>query len=66
MARWFGAQDQVTSAKKRKNTPFGTSLAENPKYKTEKKVSVETRRLAKSVGGLNTSLALYTGELWLK
>jgi len=43
-----------------------TSLLGNPKPKTEKFFSVETRSLAESVDGLNTSLSLSTDELWLK
>jgi len=45
-----------------KNTPLVTPPQENPKPK--KIFSVETGRLAESADGLNTSLALTTGELW--
>jgi len=37
---------------------------ENPKPKTEKFFWLETRSLAESVEGLNTSLAAAAGELW--
>jgi len=46
-----------------KTPPFVTSPHKNPKPKTEF-FSVETRRLAESVDGLNTSLALAAGDLW--
>ena len=37
-----------------------------PQTENDKKFSLETRRLAESVGGLNTSLAPAAGELWPK
>jgi len=44
------------------NTPTFDAPPREPK--TENFVSVETRCLAESVDGLNTSLALATGEFW--
>jgi len=66
MAHWIGAQGRVKLAKKtQQHPPLMTSSSENPKPKTDF-FSVGTRSVAKSVDGSNTSLALSTGELWLK
>jgi len=50
--------------KNAKTSPVVTSPKENPKLK--KKISVGTRRFSEFLDGLNTSLALLTGKLWLK
>jgi len=42
-----------------------TSPTESPKSKTEKKILIETRRLAESVQDLNSFLALAAGQSWL-
>ena len=65
MARWVGAQGQVTSAKKNAKTPHlwrhpqGTP---NPKLK----IFFFNRIPPEFVEGLNSSLALVVGELWPK
>ena len=60
-----GAQVQVTSAiKSRRHATIITSPTENPNSKRKKMVSKETRRLAESVEGLNTSLSQSADELW--
>ena len=48
-----------------KTPPLVTTPQENPKPKTENFFSVEARRRAESVGGLNTSLGLAAGQLWI-
>jgi len=65
LAHRIGVQGQVKLAIKPKNTLLVTSPQEHPKPQNENFL-VETRSLAESVDGLNTSLALSAGELWLK
>ena len=65
MVRWVGAQGKVTIAKKvRKPPPIMMSPTSNPKPKTKSFILIQTRRLAESVDGLNSSLAQSAGELW--
>jgi len=47
-----------------KPTPFTTPPTKNLKPKPKKFFSLQTRRLAKSFEGLDSSLAQLTGELW--
>jgi len=47
---------------KKRIPPLVTSTPENPEPKT-KKISISTRRLTESVGGLNSFLAQMAGEL---
>jgi len=61
MAQWVGAQGQVKVAK---NTPTCGVAPENPPAKTKNVFfSISTTRLAKSIEGLNSSLAQSPGEL---
>jgi len=67
----FGSLDwrpgPVKVGQKLKNTPFCNSPQENYKPKSKKKkFLVEARRLAASVEGLDSSLAIVAGELWPK
>jgi len=63
MAHWIGAQRQSKLVKNSKTPPLVTSPQENHKPKTEKIFSVETRRLAESIEGLNSPLAIAADEL---
>ena len=65
MALWVGAQGQVTSAKTTQKHPH---LLRHPQttQNWKKFFSIEARRLAESVDGLNTSVVLSHGELRLK
>jgi len=67
MACWFGPQGQIKLAKNSKTPPLLMSPLENHKPKTEKKIfATETKRLPKSVEGLNSFLALAAGDSWPK
>ena len=63
MAHWIGAQGQSNLWKIKKHPHFVTSPHENSKPKSKKYFLIETRRLAASVEGLNTYLAIAAGEL---
>jgi len=65
MGQWIGAQGQV--AKNLKTCPHCDVTSR--KHQTENKklfISTSTRRLAESVEGFNSSLALAAGDLWPK
>jgi len=67
MGQWVGAQGQVKVAKKCKNTSTCDVPPSERQTKNEKIFfSMSTRRLAESVEGLNSSLALVAGDLWPK
>jgi len=66
MARWIGAQGQVKLAKMAKTCPHCDVTNKKTPNPNPKIFLIETRRLVETVDGLNTSLALLTGELWLK
>jgi len=59
MARWVGAQDQVNLAKKAKTSPIMTSSQKSPNPDQKK-------FFGRILKGLNISLALSPGDLWLK
>ena len=61
MGQWIGAQGQVKVAKKMQNPPQRT-----PNQKCKKLFLMSTRRLAESVEGFNSSLALAASDLWPK
>jgi len=63
MAQWVGAQGRPKMAKKSKNTPTCGGPPREPQTENEKIFfSNSTRRLAESVEGLNSSLALAAGN----
>jgi len=63
MAHGLGAQGQVNLAKKSKGYPHYDVTHRKPRTQNEKIVfSISTRRLAKSVKGLNSCLAQSTGK----
>jgi len=67
MADWDGAQGQAKMAKITQKHPYlwrSPQKTSNPKRKTFFLMS--TRRLAESIEGLNSSLALVAGDLWPK
>ena len=65
MAYWVGAQGQVKLVKKTQNHPHLRRHSHiTPNAKRKSFVSILTRRLAKSVDGLNSSLAQSANELW--
>ena len=64
MGQWVRAQGQVKVAKKLKTCPHCDVTSR--KRQTEKKFSISTRRLAESIEGLNSSLALAAGNFWPK
>jgi len=47
-----------------KHPPFAASSPREPQTQIKKKILMETRRLAESVEGLNSSLSIAAGELW--
>jgi len=53
-------------AKKTQNTPTCDIPPENSELESKNFLWIETRRLAESAEGLNTSLALAAGKLWPK
>jgi len=64
MGQSVGAQGQVKVVKKMQNTPTCDIPPSKRQTKNEKKFfSMSTRRLAESVEGLNSSLALAAGDL---
>jgi len=64
MARWVGAQGQVNLAKKVKTCPH-FDVTHPAQTRKEKKLNLKyCRRLAKSIEGLNSSLAQSASELW--
>ena len=64
MAHWDGAQGQAKMAKKTQKHPyFWRSPQKNSNPKRKIFFSILTTRLAGSVEGLNSSLALAAGEL---
>jgi len=66
MGQWVGAQGQPKVTKIPKHALIVMSPPENPHRKQKTFFSISTRRLAESVEGLNSSLALAAGELWPK
>ena len=67
MGQLVKAQGQVKMAKKMQKTlPLVTFPLANAKPQTKNFFSVSTRRLAESVEGFNSSLALAAGDLWPK
>ena len=67
MAQWVGVQGRPRVAIKSKNTLTCSGPPREPQTANEKLfVSISTRRLAESVEGLNSSLALASGDLWPK
>jgi len=65
MARWVGAQGQVKLTKC-ENIPQLRRHPQKIPNPIENFFLIETIRFAESVEGLNTSLGLPPGELWLK
>jgi len=64
MDQWVGAQCQVKVAKKCKNTPTCDAPPRKCQTKNKKNFfSMSTERLAESLKGLNSSLALAAGNL---
>jgi len=67
MAQWVGAEGRPKVAKKSKNTPTCGGPPREPQIENEKFFfSISTTRLAESVEGLNSSLALAAGDSWPK
>jgi len=66
MGQWIGAQGQVKVAKKMQKLPICDVSPSKRQTKNKFFFSMSTRRLAESVGGLNSSLALAAGNLWPK
>jgi len=67
MGQWVGAQSQVKVAKKMQKYPhLWRSTQRTPNQKQKNFFSMSTRRLAESVKGLNSCLALAAGDLWSK
>ena len=67
MVLWVGAQGQINTGKETQNTPIWDVTHRETQIQNWNVVfSNEPRRLAESADGLNTSLALSPGELWLK
>jgi len=67
MGQWIGAQGQVQVAKNLKTCPHCDVTSRKPQTENKKRFfSMSTRRLAESVEGLNSSLALAAGDLWPK
>ena len=68
MGQLVRTQSQAKAAKKNPKTPLiATFPPANAKSKTKKmSFSMSTRRLAESVEGLKSSLALAAGDLWPK
>jgi len=69
MGQWVGAQGPKPSKGGQKNAktpPLVTFPPENVKPKTKTFFSMSTRRLAETLEGLNSSLALAAGDLWPK
>ena len=63
MAHWISAQGQLKWVKIQKPAFFVTSPRENPPPKSNNFFLIETRILAESVDGLNSSVAIVAGEL---
>jgi len=64
MAQWLGVQGQVKVAKKmQKHLDLWHCPQRMPNRKQNTFFSISTRRLAESVEGLNSSLALAAGKL---
>jgi len=66
MGQLVGAQGQVKVAKKMQNTPTCDVPPSKRQTKNKNIFFMLTRRLAESVDGLNSSLALAAGDLWPK
>ena len=66
MAHWIAPRASQNWWKIKKHPHFVRSSQENSKSKSKKYFLIETRQLAASVEGLNTSLATAAGELWPK
>jgi len=67
MGQWVRAKGQVKVAKKLKTCPHYDVTSSKHQTKSIKKFfSMSARRLAESVEGLNSSLALAAGNLWPK
>ena len=65
MGQWVRAQGQVKVAKNLKTCPHFDITSRKHQTKNEKRFfSISTRRLAESVEGLNSSLALAAGNFW--
>jgi len=65
MSQWVKAQGQVKVAKNLKTCPHCLHhLQKTPNRKTF--FSISTKRLAESVEGLNSTLALAAGDFWPK
>jgi len=63
MAHWISAQGQLKFVKNSKIFLFVTSRRENHPPKLNNILKIETKRLAESVDGLNSSVAIVAGEL---
>jgi len=71
MGQWVGAQGRPKMTKISKTCPHCDVTSRKPPQKTKNEnekrfLSMSTRRLADSVEGLNSSLALAAGDLWPK
>ena len=65
MGQWVGAQGQVKMVKKmQKHRHLWRSPQQTPNQNQKNFFSSSTRRLAESVEGFNSSLALAAGNLW--
>jgi len=64
MGQWVGAQRQVKVTKKTQKYPHLWRSPRERQTENEKRFfSMSTRRLAESIEGLNSSLALAAGDL---
>ena len=66
MAQWVGVQDRPKVARKKQKHPHLWWSPWEPQTQNKIFFSISTRRLAESVDGLNSSLALAAGDLWPK
>jgi len=63
MAHWISAQGQLKWVKNSKNCLLCDVTKIKTHTQTKQFFLIETRRLAESVDGLNSSVAIATGEL---
>ena len=66
MGQWVGAQRRPKVTKISKTCPYCDVTSRKPPPKTKNVFFMSARRLAESVEGLNSSLALAAGNLWPK
>jgi len=63
MGQWVGAQGWAQTATNAHTCPHCDATSRKPTSKANNFFSITTRRLAESVEGLNSSLALAAGKL---